>query len=674
MNPVHESFTKPTMMRPYQESYQQKQPIAGGDGLGQLYSRDPSGMIPYDPSPLSVPLLPMFPFSPAVSSFQHPLSYGQHQDPMQFPVSPYQFGFGPPWNLSPLPWDENGGNFPVNHAKGQMKFKPSPASAAAVPSHHSGPPLVDSPVAPEPTKQYLAQAAEQPKPLASPQPLLVILDLNGTLGFRKSRNNMNFQKRRDLTPFLKTLLSKFKVMIWSSSRPVTVDIVCRNIFKGVQRKALVAEWGRDKLGLTEAQYSEKVQVYKRLEAIWADIDIQMSYPQGQDGGKWRWDQSNTILVDDSKLKAASEPFNILEVPEYTGGIEERVVLIEVLAKLDILAKFDDVSKLLRHWSQNKPGAFPSDGILPAEPVAVTRDEMKKLRSEVHQRDEERKTDPSIGTLPAEPVAATRNETKNLRNGVYQRDEDWNTQLRQSTLTKEERKAANRERNRLLFLAARERKKAKKEQNPEGKETNEERRAANEERRRINLEQRKETMENLLSKRKRRNEKRKERKRNMEVTTIEPVQQMNGSTISTSLQDASLTASVKPAQQKNGSTISTSLQDTTLTADAPDAPRYSSTPPQSSSPSSPPVNLDILVPGPQSPSHQSPPSLTPLVGIRPSNISSFASRPPPPSVPAAQQPQPQPQPPLGQTSSAKVSSPNDESGNFLLDRLEESLGM
>jgi hypothetical protein len=66
-----------------------------------------------------------------------------------------------------------------------------------------------------------------------------------------------------------------------------------------------------------------------------------------------WDQTNTILIDDSKLKALSEPFNIFEIPEFTNdpNIDESNLFNQVLAKLDILSRYDDVSKVLRQWNE-----------------------------------------------------------------------------------------------------------------------------------------------------------------------------------------------------------------------------------------------------------------------------------------------------------------------------------
>ncbi|GAD91458.1 NIF domain protein [Paecilomyces variotii No. 5] len=222
---------------------------------------------------------------------------------------------------------------------------------------------------PVPTKEYMEQASRPPRRLASAQPLLIILDLNGTLIYRRHRRlPPSFAKRPGLDAFLTSIFAKHKVMIWTSSQPVTLKAVCAQLFPSWMRSALVAEWGRDKFGLTQSQYKEKIQVYKILNKVWGDKNIQAKYPKGVpiilkgDGNnpdvpihKTRWDQTNTVLVDDSKLKAAGQPYNILEIPEFTSDphVDETHTLDIVLRKLEILAQYEDVSQMFQHWETRR---------------------------------------------------------------------------------------------------------------------------------------------------------------------------------------------------------------------------------------------------------------------------------------------------------------------------------
>ncbi|KAJ5701485.1 hypothetical protein N7488_009033 [Penicillium malachiteum] len=233
---------------------------------------------------------------------------------------------------------------------------------------------------PKATEEYMQQAQGEPQRCAK-RPLLIILDLNGTLICRKHRKYPPvFVERHGLTAFLDELCRNYSAMIWTSSKPQTLNAVAQKLFPpGKNKRQLVACWGRDKFGLTSRQYNAKLQVYKELEKVWADPEIQATYPTKgagplMAGGKFakkkakakaapkrvfppgqRWDQTNTILIDDSKLKALSEPYNIFEIPEFTNdpNIDETTLFRRVLARLDALAHYDDVSKVFHVWEKRQ---------------------------------------------------------------------------------------------------------------------------------------------------------------------------------------------------------------------------------------------------------------------------------------------------------------------------------
>lgn len=254
-------------------------------------------------------------------------------------------------------------------------FAGPPATQEPRRQRHATPPVKQ----PVPTEAYVQQASQAPKMRSHPQPLLIILDLNGTLIFRKRKKlPPSFARRAGLDHFLDELTRKYAVMIWSSSKPATVDAVCQQLFPEDKKRNIVGMWGRDKFDLTNVQYNAKLQVYKELRKVWADPNIQAAHPRSKPvstkrpGGRFskrnerrrqnnsnespqsppvgqRWDQTNTILIDDSKIKALSEPYNILEIPEFTGNpsTDESTLFANVLHKLDTLSHYDDVSKVLR---------------------------------------------------------------------------------------------------------------------------------------------------------------------------------------------------------------------------------------------------------------------------------------------------------------------------------------
>lgn len=174
---------------------------------------------------------------------------------------------------------------------------------------------------PNPSAEYLSNCKVIPRPLRDPQDLLVVIDLNGTLLFRPSRKQpTNFLSRPHAPLFLKYCIDTFKVVIWSSARPENVAAMCNAILTPEMRRRVIAIWSRDKFNLTRSDYELRVQCYKRLTSIWQDPKIAASHPYHELGG--RWDQTNTVLVDDSLNKARSEPFNLIEIPEWTGDMKD----------------------------------------------------------------------------------------------------------------------------------------------------------------------------------------------------------------------------------------------------------------------------------------------------------------------------------------------------------------
>ncbi|KAL5360895.1 NLI interacting factor-like phosphatase-domain-containing protein [Aspergillus floccosus] len=419
-----------------------KNSIPQTQARGSQANASPSHKVAASVSNMNMPFFPGLPsYPPATGPTSNPglpqqfFSQNMPNPQMQFPLDPN----APSWNgmsnsmnflppLPPPPFMNFGGQLPDLPAPPMLSgFPPLPfdplAFAAAGPAGAHAPNMTGQPSAPfnrprhdrssvppeppappAPTESYLTQSSQPPRKIPFPRPLLVILDLNGTLIYRKHRRMPPvFARRAGLDQFLDTLLQKYKVMIWSSSQPETVNAVCEKLFTGKQRAALVAEWGRDKFGLTKSQYRAKIQVYKTLSTVWASDDVQASYPSSRAtrkrqkgkngaaaaGGGPHWDQTNTILIDDSKLKASSQPYNILEIPEFTNqpGIDEAAIFPKVLQCLDALSRHDDVSKVLQQWSSQLTGTSVLDFVAgdgdAADPddVAAARKLRRKARKQ-----------------------------------------------------------------------------------------------------------------------------------------------------------------------------------------------------------------------------------------------------------------------------------------------------
>ncbi|RCI07483.1 hypothetical protein L249_4518 [Ophiocordyceps polyrhachis-furcata BCC 54312] len=250
-----------------------------------------------------------------------------------------------------------------NQTNGQPKASSETASTVNVLSsirktERSAPSRLSGGV-PEPTCDYIAQSLMPAVTLPSPRRILVILDLNGTVLYRPAHfRPSSFVQRPYAHRFLSYCLDTFCLAIWSSARPENVERMVGQLLTPEQRSRCVVAWGRDRLGLCARDYAARVQCYKRLSTAWEDPVVQASHPYAAHG--FKWDQTNTVLVDDSREKGRSEPYNILAVPEFSGPEnEDSIVLPQVHDYLNTLCYQEDISCYMRR----NPFQLSSDYIL-----------------------------------------------------------------------------------------------------------------------------------------------------------------------------------------------------------------------------------------------------------------------------------------------------------------------
>ncbi|KAF1965860.1 HAD-like protein [Bimuria novae-zelandiae CBS 107.79] len=339
------------------------QPSAPGHGYASGQPGLPSG---FNPMPHwfagqshfnGVPPPPMPPFFSANFPFPVPFldgarnptaQYGNGQSSSRLPTDqPPPFGRIPFPPLFPPPFLPPSTQTPLDMAQ-----TPAPAvqpvdKAPTPPKRKEKYEKIFLP-APMPSQAYNQQASLRPEARIPPVRKLVILDLNGTLLHRPNARNQpkKMVARPFLNRFLAYLFANFDVMVWSSARPENVKVLVE-LGLGDYEKRLVACWGRDTLGLEPKHYNLNVQCYKNLETIWKSDAIQRHMPGYERGA--RYDQRNTILVDDSSLKASAQPHNLLEIPEFKGidaGISVQDVLAEVVGYLEVLKMQEDVSKYM----------------------------------------------------------------------------------------------------------------------------------------------------------------------------------------------------------------------------------------------------------------------------------------------------------------------------------------
>lgn len=226
------------------------------------------------------------------------------------------------------------------HRNPPQPTAPEPRDAISAPSAASG-------GIPNPTPTYLHRAAFTPFTLPTPKPLLVVIDLNGTLLFRPHRRNpFNFIQRPLARAFLERCITQHHVVIWSSARPENVQRMCAQLLSPALLARVIAVWGRDRFGLSQDDYNRRTQCYKRLTRLWEDPVVGLSHPQAAVGGVWN--QANTVLIDDSVEKARSEPHNAVTLPEFAGDLNEKPQVLPLVEEyLDALARQMDISTYIR---------------------------------------------------------------------------------------------------------------------------------------------------------------------------------------------------------------------------------------------------------------------------------------------------------------------------------------
>ena len=131
-------------------------------------------------------------------------------------------------------------------------------------------------------------------------------------------------------------------MVWTSVLPKNAALMVAATFRKDERKKLLAVWARDTLGLTAAQYNAKVQVYKSLTRIW-EGEHMVHHPTQP--GLVVFDQTNTVLLDDTATKAVENPYNLIHLPEFLGGTGSQAG-----AQDDVLAQCTDYLEEARHQS------------------------------------------------------------------------------------------------------------------------------------------------------------------------------------------------------------------------------------------------------------------------------------------------------------------------------------
>lgn len=244
---------------------------------------------------------------------------------------------------------------------GQRQTTPFRATPARDTPHRP----VTPPPEPVISRIYLLRAHAPPQNLTHPQKLLVVLDLNGTLLAREKGQPQHMMKRPGVDALLEYLFNNHVVMVCTSATGHNAKDMVKKLLTEEQQTKLVTIRARHTFGLTQQQYATKVQIYKNLEDIWEDPVVDSAIPPGADA----WSMANTVLIDDTILKAKAQPHNLIQVPqfEYTtiqGGkkakaklkAREEAIMKSVQEKLDVLKYQANVASLVRLWQEGEKEA------------------------------------------------------------------------------------------------------------------------------------------------------------------------------------------------------------------------------------------------------------------------------------------------------------------------------
>ncbi|KAG9069079.1 hypothetical protein KI688_009972 [Linnemannia hyalina] len=265
------------------------------------------------------------------------------------------------------------------------------------------------------TPGYMDLAHQPPVKLDTPKKLLVILDLNGTLFYSadNSCKNRTYIKRPYFVELLRFLYANCRVMIWSSATRQRVSTMMKGGgFIGVEKMDRV--WNREHLQLRFKDFHRKVLTLKDLEFVWRAIETERSEAKPEQlsaGGRYEfcYDQTNTVLIDDSPHKTQLQPHNCMIVPDFDQTRVQRgdQELLKVIHYLNDLLYQDNASAYMRASPFDTNSAFYLSQGFRDKATALTATMKRVLRKD--KRREARKV--ALEMARAEKIAGVASDRK-----------------------------------------------------------------------------------------------------------------------------------------------------------------------------------------------------------------------------------------------------------------------
>ncbi|KAK4055828.1 hypothetical protein OIO90_003082 [Microbotryomycetes sp. JL221] len=168
-------------------------------------------------------------------------------------------------------------------------------------------------------------------------------------------------------PYLRSVLhwllnySPYHVAFWTGSQKATavrcldeLDLglikpsVCGRRVEILHPK-IVALWAREDFGLSPEDFTSYVALVKDLDKLW-------NYLREQNIGDWN--ETNTVMVDDTPAKLRAQPFTLIGAPTYDYPVEPSFTtrksmldtfLIELVGMLDTLAGQRNFTNFIRSY-------------------------------------------------------------------------------------------------------------------------------------------------------------------------------------------------------------------------------------------------------------------------------------------------------------------------------------
>jgi hypothetical protein len=148
-------------------------------------------------------------------------------------------------------------------------------------------------------------------------------------------------------------------MVWSSAQPHSVEAMLGCGF-GDRVPKLARIWTREHFRLPKVDYTRKVLTIKDLEFVWEGIAAEekllvsknaiKDVKRDQEATTIKYDQTNTVLIDDSKDKSQLQPHNGLALTDFDhdlarAGTDDE--LLKVKSYLERLIYQKNVSAYMR---------------------------------------------------------------------------------------------------------------------------------------------------------------------------------------------------------------------------------------------------------------------------------------------------------------------------------------